>query len=198
MSAAKFCRSVRVNRSTLSHDSVTCSRSPEVSSIALHAQPLDLWIYTSIDVGFAIIGPFARQRRPPIQFLFIGSRVSSTLLSGLASRLIPCAFAITSPPSGCDEDFPLQAIDPARHTKNDGGQDCWPPLKIRVQCFSKFAEIRVRPEHSRRCDCRTPTAGHRSGRSTSGWPAQHPRCCCQNSTRIDPRFLRRFRYPTRH
>ena len=141
MSAAKFCRSVRVNRSTLNHDSVTCSRSPEVSSIALHAQPLDLRIYTSIDVGFAIIGPFARQRRPPIQFLFIGSRVSSTLLSGLASRLIPCAFAITSPPSGCDEDFPLQAIDPARHTKNDGGQDCWPPLKIRVQCFSSLPKL---------------------------------------------------------
>jgi hypothetical protein len=44
-----------------------------------------------MNVGFAIIGPFARQHRPPIQFLFIGSRVCSTLLSGLASRLIPCA-----------------------------------------------------------------------------------------------------------
>src|SRR6266481_2933673 len=40
---ADFFRTVRVNRSTLSHDSVTCSRSPEVSSIAFHAQPPDFY-----------------------------------------------------------------------------------------------------------------------------------------------------------
>lgn len=40
--AADFCCTVRVNRSTLSHDSVTCSRSPDVSSIAYHTQPPDL------------------------------------------------------------------------------------------------------------------------------------------------------------
>jgi hypothetical protein len=34
---------------------------------------------------------FARHRRPLIQFLSIGSRVCSTLLSDLASRLGPCA-----------------------------------------------------------------------------------------------------------
>src|SRR5712691_6120240 len=36
--AADFCHTVRMDRSTLSHGSVTCSRSPEVSSIAFHAQ----------------------------------------------------------------------------------------------------------------------------------------------------------------
>src|SRR5271165_5570054 len=90
MPAADFCRMVRVNRSTLSHDSVTCSRSPEVSSIAFHAQPLDLPPVPLMDVGFAIIGPLARHRRPQIQFLSIGSRVCSALLSDLASRLGPC------------------------------------------------------------------------------------------------------------
>src|SRR5205814_6425014 len=89
--AADFCRTVRVNRSTLSHDSVTCNRSPEVSSTAFHAQPLDLPPVPLMDVGFAISCSLARHRRPQIQFLFIGSRVCSALLSDLASRLSPCA-----------------------------------------------------------------------------------------------------------
>jgi hypothetical protein len=44
-----------------------------------------------MDVGFAILCSLARHRRPPIQFLSIGSRVCSTLLSDFASRLGPCA-----------------------------------------------------------------------------------------------------------
>src|ERR1700729_4097557 len=91
MPAADFWRTIRVDRSTLSHDSVTCNRSPEVSSITFHAQPLDLPPVPLMDVGFAIRCSLARQRRPPIQFLSIGSRVCSALLSDLASRLGPCA-----------------------------------------------------------------------------------------------------------
>jgi hypothetical protein len=89
--AADFCCTVRVNRFTLSHDSVTCSRSPEVSSIAFHAQPLDLPPVPLMDVDFAIMCSLARHRRPHIQFLSIGSRVCSTLLSDLTSRFGPCA-----------------------------------------------------------------------------------------------------------
>src|ERR1700678_3807132 len=89
MPAADFC-TIRVNRSTLSHDSVTCNRSSEVSSIAFHAQPLDLPPVPLMDVGFAIICSLARHRRPQIQVLSIGSRFCSTLLSDLASRR-PCA-----------------------------------------------------------------------------------------------------------
>jgi hypothetical protein len=70
---------------------VTCNRSPEVSSIAFHAQPPDLPPVPLMDVGFAITCPLARHRRPQIQFLSIVSRVCSTLLSDLASRLSPCA-----------------------------------------------------------------------------------------------------------
>src|SRR5450432_503946 len=91
MPAADFCCTVRMNRSILSHDSVTCSRSPEVSSTAFHAQPPDLPRVPLMDVGFAIICSLARHRRPQIQFLSIGSRVCSTLLSDLASRRRPCA-----------------------------------------------------------------------------------------------------------
>jgi hypothetical protein len=35
--AADFCRTVRVDHSTLGHDAVTCDRSPEVSSTTFHA-----------------------------------------------------------------------------------------------------------------------------------------------------------------
>src|SRR5271170_6957513 len=44
-----------------------------------------------MDGGFAIICSLARHRRPQIQFLSIGSRVCSALLSDLTSRLGPCA-----------------------------------------------------------------------------------------------------------
>jgi hypothetical protein len=81
---------IRVNCFTLSHDFVTCNRSPEVRSIAFYAQPLDLPPVPLMDVGFAITCPLARHRRPRIQFLSIGSRICSTLLSDLASRLGPC------------------------------------------------------------------------------------------------------------
>jgi hypothetical protein len=44
-----------------------------------------------MDMGFAVIGPLARCRMPVIGFLFIGSRLCSTLLSDPASRRRPCA-----------------------------------------------------------------------------------------------------------
>src|SRR5260370_42584769 len=84
-----------MNHFTLSHDSVTCRRSPKVGSTAFDAQPPDLPPVSLMDMGFAIIGSLARHRRPPIRFLFIGSRLCSTLLSGPASRRVvfpPCAF----------------------------------------------------------------------------------------------------------
>jgi len=52
-----------MNYSTLSHESVTCSSSPEISSIAFHAQPPNLRFAFLIDRGFAIIGPLARRSR---------------------------------------------------------------------------------------------------------------------------------------
>ena len=98
-SRTALCRLPTVSRSwiaddAVSIDSVTCSRSPQVSSTAFHAQPPDLPPVPWMDVGFAILCSLLRHRRPPIQFLFIGSRVCSTLLSDLASRLGPCASLI--------------------------------------------------------------------------------------------------------
>jgi hypothetical protein len=91
---ADFCNTIGINRFTLSHDSVTCHRPPEVSSTAFDAQPPDLPPVSLMDMGFAINGPLAPYRRPRIRFLFIGSRLCSTLLSDPASRRVlfhPCA-----------------------------------------------------------------------------------------------------------
>jgi hypothetical protein len=92
--SADFCGTVRMNRFFLSHDFVTCRRSPEVSSTAFRAQPPDLPPVRLMDMGFVVICLLARHRRPPIRFLFIGSHLCSALLSGLASRRVlfhPCA-----------------------------------------------------------------------------------------------------------
>src|ERR1700676_4270871 len=83
-----------MNRFTLSHDSVTCRRSPEVSSTPFDTQPPDLPPVSLMDMGFVVIGLFARHCRPRIRFLFIGSHLCSALLSGPASRRVlfhPCA-----------------------------------------------------------------------------------------------------------
>ncbi len=109
---------VRVNRSTLSHDSVTCSGSPEVSSTAFHAPPPDLPPVPLMDGGFAIIRSLARHRRPQIQFLSIGSRVRYRLAA------TPLRFTNPSPPSGWVEDFHPQAVEHARHTKTEHRQEC--------------------------------------------------------------------------
>src|SRR3977135_4299384 len=75
-----------MNRFTLSHDFVTCRRSPEISSTAFDAQPPDLPPVSLMDMGFAIMCSLARHRRPHIRFLFIGSPLSSPLPAGPPPR----------------------------------------------------------------------------------------------------------------
>jgi len=61
-------------------------------------------------VGFAIICSLARDRRPQIQFLSI-ARVLLRASFRLRLAAHTLRFAITSPPSGCAEDFHLKAIE---------------------------------------------------------------------------------------
>src|SRR5579872_3340220 len=91
MPSADFCRPVRVDHSTLSPESETNDRSPEVSSTAFRTQPSDLQPVPLMDMGFAVSCPLARHRMPLIRFLYIGSHVCSTLPSDPASRRRPCA-----------------------------------------------------------------------------------------------------------
>ena len=90
MPAADFCRPVRMDHSTLSPDSGTNGRSPEVSSTAFRTQPPDLQPVPLMDMGFAVICPLAQHRMPQIRFLYIGSYVCSTLLSDPPSPERPC------------------------------------------------------------------------------------------------------------
>jgi len=118
MPAADFCDALRVNRSTLSHDSVTRRRPPEVSSTAFDAQPPDLPPAALMDVGFAAFRPLAPCRRPhhPVLVHRLAPLLHASFRPHLATA--PLRFAITSPPSGCEEDFHLLAVKHARHTKN--------------------------------------------------------------------------------
>jgi len=88
---ADSCRSVRTDHSILSFDFETNGRSPEVSSYAFSAQPPDLQPVPLMDTDFAATCPLVRHRMPQIRFLYIGSRLCSTLLSDTASRRRPCA-----------------------------------------------------------------------------------------------------------
>ena len=89
--SADFCRPVRIDLSTLSSESRTNGRSPEVSSTAFRTQPPDLQPVPLMDMDFVVPSPLVRHCMPFIQFLFIGSYVCSTLLSDPASRRRPCA-----------------------------------------------------------------------------------------------------------
>ena len=91
MPSADFCRPVRIDRSTLSLDSETNGRSPEVSSTAFRTQPADLQPVPLMVTGLAMECPLARHRMPLVRFFFIGSHLCSTLLSDPASRRRRCA-----------------------------------------------------------------------------------------------------------
>ena len=91
MPADDFDCAVKGPYGAFSHESVTRSRSPEVSSTAFRTQPSDLQPVPLMDRGFAVICPLARHRMPLIRFLYIGSYVCSALLSDPASRRRRCA-----------------------------------------------------------------------------------------------------------
>jgi len=91
MPADDFYGAVKGPYDDFRHESVTRSRSPEVSSTAFRTQPSDLQPVPLMDMGFAVSCPLARHRMPLIRFLYIGSYVCSTLPSDPASRRRPCA-----------------------------------------------------------------------------------------------------------
>ena len=91
MPAADFYCEIKAPCDAFSHDCVTHSRSPEVSSTAFRTHPPDLHPVPLMDTDFAVSGQLVRHRMPQIRFLYIGSHVCSTLPSDPASRRRPCA-----------------------------------------------------------------------------------------------------------
>ena len=133
-----------MNRFIPSHDSVTCRRSPEVSSTAFNAQPPDLPPVGLMDVGFAIVCSLARHRRPhhPVFVHRPACLLHASFRPRLAASVIsPLRFAMTSPPSGCQRDFHPRAVERARHNRHRGesrlSSPATPPyMRVRIRRFS--------------------------------------------------------------
>ena len=117
MPAADFCRTVRVDRSTLSPDSGTCSRPPEIRFDRLQRATAEFT--TSALDGYGLRGHLPARPAPYASYPVLVHRLASLLHASFRPRLAttPLRFAITSPPSGCEGDLHPQAVNHARHTK---------------------------------------------------------------------------------
>jgi len=61
--------------------------------------------------------------------------------------MTPLRFAITSPPSGCEEDLHLQAIEHARRTKERGRAKALPLSQAKILWFCRDISLgRVRAQ----------------------------------------------------
>ncbi len=119
---------VRMDRSTLSHDAVTCGGSPEVSSTAFDAQPPDLPPVCLVETGFAVLCQLAPHRRPhhPVLVHRLAPLIHASFRPRLATT--PLRFSSPSPPPDWAGDFHPQAVEHVRHTKQKppgGGFEDW-------------------------------------------------------------------------
>ena len=177
MPAADSRPTVRMDRSTLSHDSVTCGGSPEVSSTAFDAQPPDLPPVCLVDMGFAVLCQLAPHRRPhhPVLVHRLAPLIHASFRPRLATT--PLRFSSPSPPPGWAGDFHPQAVEHVRHTKKTAGRNAQ-PLK----------QSRLRLERIPGADLHNARLALRSGRSCPSpdggvvesapdpQPLQNPRC----------------------
>src|SRR5215472_9137854 len=72
----------------------TRRRSLGVSPTAFIAPPPDLQFWPLMDMDFANACPLVRPALPHIRFLFVGSRLCSTLPSDSPSQFCPCALLV--------------------------------------------------------------------------------------------------------
>src|SRR5512142_268751 len=124
MPAADSRPTVKMDRSILSHDSVTCDGSPEVSSTAFRAQPPDLPPVCLVEPGFAVLCQLAPHRRPLRPVLV--HRLALLIHASFRPRLTtaPLRFSSPLPPPGWTGDFHPPAVEHVRHTKKRRGQEC--------------------------------------------------------------------------
>jgi hypothetical protein len=119
MPSADFCAAIRSPRGDLSPESGTQRRSPEVRPTAFAARPPDLPPRSLMAVDFAITCSLVRPGRP--RYPVLVHRAAVLLRASFRPRLAttPLRFANPSPPSGWIEDFHLQAVVHARHTRRN-------------------------------------------------------------------------------
>jgi hypothetical protein len=118
MPSADFYAAVRLPYDGLSPESGTQRRPPEVRSTAFAARPPNLPPRSLMTVDFAITCPLVRPGRP--RYPVFVHRAAALLHASFRPHLAmtPLRFANPSPSSGWIEDFHLQAVDHARHTRN--------------------------------------------------------------------------------
>src|SRR6202451_382773 len=115
--SADFCTAVRPPCDRLSPVAGTQHRPPEVRPTAFTARPPDLPPRSLMTMDFAISSSLVRPGRP--RYPVFVHRAAALLHAFFRPHLAmtPLRFANPSPPSGWIEDFHLQAVDHAWHTK---------------------------------------------------------------------------------
>src|ERR1700676_2764638 len=89
-------------------------------------------------------------RTLPASYPVLVHRLASLLHASFRPHLTarPLRFAITSPPSGCEEDLHLHAVDHARHTMQTEREDFFRPLRkpqVCCSCVYGFIAILMTP-----------------------------------------------------
>ncbi len=162
MPAADSRPTVKMDRSILSHDAVTCGGSPEVSSTAFAAQPPDLPPMRLVEVGFAVACQLAPHRRPhhPVLVHRLAPLIHASFRPRLATT--PLRFSSPSPPPGWAGDLHPLAVEHVRHT-NIGA----PMARRAVKSSSKRTRNRSASAYLQplnlnevKCDCQ------------SAWPSE--------------------------
>ncbi len=158
MPSADFCCVIKAPYDALSHDFVTRNRSPEVSSTAFRTTA---GFTTSALDGYGLRCHWPT--RPTLHAsdpVFV-HRLVRLLHASFRPRLAttPLRFAITSPPSGCEKDLHLRAVEHARHTKKRPVREDGP---IHTQGFELSA---------------LPSENNDSARRAGPLPVLAPRLC---------------------
>jgi hypothetical protein len=116
MPSADFCCEIKASCDAFSREFATHSRSPEVSSTAFRTQPPDL--QPVLFDGYGLRCHMPTRPAPYASDPVLVHRLVRLLHASFRPSVTgtPLRFAITSPPSGCEKDFHLRAVEHARHT----------------------------------------------------------------------------------
>src|SRR5262245_52096516 len=121
MPSADFCAAIRSPHGDPSLVVETRRRPPEVRPTAFTARLPDLPPRSLMALDFAITCSLVRPGRP--RYPVLVHQAAALLRASFRRRLaaMPLRFANPSPPSGWIEDFHLQAVVHARHTRRSPG-----------------------------------------------------------------------------